>query len=430
MKDLYTFDTNSSQALSTYHAVRKAYGALFDELRVPYLMAEADSGDMGGNLSHEFHFPTPVGEDNIISCTNCDYVSNEELAKSGPSEHVEQSVNSAWSFIAHPKDNSVSKSPSPTFSVWRGVSKDRSKLINVWYSIGDPSTSVLPEVNTHAVKRMVFDLDSGVEDAVSLWEAENSTDSTLSGSPRRTQIVNLLDGQLPPTVVQLLTSEDSALPILPPRTTVTKAASITTIVADSRNKELNLLRIKNGDKCPRCSSGEMKIEKAIELGHTFYLGTRYSEPLGAMVSIPHNEAQQTQLSAPIQMGCHGIGVSRMIGAIAETLSDSKGLNWPRVIAPYEVVIVPARGNEIEALVVYDELSNDQDRSDIVLDDRTSDFPWKMIDADLVGYPVIVVVGRAWKKDRACEVQCRRLRTKQIVPVEQLRMFVKGLLGKL
>src|SRR3978361_1797100 len=81
MKDLYTFDHNSNLALITYDEVREVYAKLFDELKIPYLVADADSGNMGGTLSHEFHFPTPKGEDHVISCDRCDYVANEELAE-------------------------------------------------------------------------------------------------------------------------------------------------------------------------------------------------------------------------------------------------------------------------------------------------------------------------------------------------------------
>jgi prolyl-tRNA synthetase len=135
------------------------------------------------------------------------------------------------------------------------------------------------------------------------------------------------------------------------------------------------------------------------------------------------------------MGCHGIGVSRLIGAVAEILADSKGLNWPRVIAPYEVVVVPAQGNESDAATVYDALMDDArgittEPVDTVLDDREHPFPWKMRDADLIGYPVIVVVGRHWKQKRVCEVQCRRLAIKEDVQLDELSGFVRKLLSQL
>jgi prolyl-tRNA synthetase len=150
------------------------------------------------------------------------------------------------------------------------------------------------------------------------------------------------------------------------------------------------------------------------------------------------EEASADIRVPFQMGCHGIGVSRIIGAVADTLADDKGLNWPRVMAPFEVIVIAISGLENAATDVYDTLSKDEHYAgyigmqspDLVLDDRGLSFPWKMRDADLVGYPVIVVVGRKWKSDRLCEVQCRRLGIRHEVSVVDLPTFVMSLLEKL
>jgi prolyl-tRNA synthetase len=134
------------------------------------------------------------------------------------------------------------------------------------------------------------------------------------------------------------------------------------------------------------------------------------------------------------MGCHGIGVSRLIGAIASLLSDNRGLNWPRVVSPFECVIIPSRGTEEDAVGVYDTLQG-VSRTDVdidaILDDRPiKDLGWKLRDADLIGYPVILILGRAWKKDRKVEVQCRRLHVKEDVKIDKLREVVMSILEKL
>ncbi|KAK4999542.1 hypothetical protein LTR16_006971, partial [Cryomyces antarcticus] len=170
----------------------------------------------------------------------------------------------------------------------------------------------------------------------------------------------------------------------------------------------DVTRIQNGDLCPRCDTGILEVQKAVEVGHTFHLGTRYSKPLNAVVT--DEGSQQTELV----MGCHGIGISRLIGAVASVLSDGKGLNWPAAIAPFQVVIIPAKGNEGDAVTVFDEFKESVQRPDSthseglmisldpVLDDRRKELGWKLGDADLVGYPVIVVLGRTWKKERKAE----------------------------
>ena len=135
------------------------------------------------------------------------------------------------------------------------------------------------------------------------------------------------------------------------------------------------------------------------------------------------------------MGCHGIGVSRLIAAVASLLSDSKGLQWPRVVAPFEVVVLPGpQAEAAEAVEVYDAVAGDlgrRDGVDVVLDDRPiKSLGWKLKDADLIGYPVVVVLGREWKERREVEVQCRRLGVKKDVKLDELKGEVESLLEKL
>lgn len=445
MKDLYTFDITKDLALETYHAVRKTYCALFDELKVPYLVADADSGDIGGDLSHEFHFPTCIGEDNIISCTSCEYVANEELAETSVPEIVPADAQQAHTFLMPEQLMTSAPIPSDAFTVWRGVSRDRSTLINVWYAVKPrenlAGSTAYAEINVHAVKALVSDLDSGVENPVAFWgqlsqvpkkEATQIADAEI-------KIVNIIDLQLPATILDVHKRDGRNLPIRPPHATYKGEACISTITQMSAQLR-SLLRIQDGDKCPKCQPGVLKVEKAIELGHTFYLGTRYSEPLNAMVTIPSSQRDRGQtnenprdITVPMQMGCHGIGVSRMMGAVAETLSDDKGLNWPRAIAPYEVLIVASKSNEHAIARVYNQLATSaipDKKYEAIVDDRSYSLAWKLNDADLIGYPIVVVIGRAWESKESCEVQCRQLNIRREIPFGMLNDFVGGLLKKL
>ena len=416
MKDLYTFDYNTARALATYDDVRKVYAELFDELKVPYLVARADSGDMGGNLSHEFHFPTAQGEDHIISCSSgCGYAANEELAESPLDEEF---------------------GTGRDLQVWRGISRDRQTLVNAWHPSSDSGRSI----NMNAIKTAVPDIDLSIENPSSLWLGSASKNDSR-------RLVNLVDGRLPGEIRAKIESNDPEIPFWPNAERPPGIVVETISQNHSTQQPLNLLRIIDGDTCPECGlSGGLKVQKAIELGHTFHLGTRYSDPLNAKVTVPlellkdgspSTDSVATLVSTstrevPMQMGCHGIGVSRIIGAVADTLADNKGLNWPRVIAPYEIVVVPGKGLEKDAVQVYDaisQLSHNAQR-DVILDDRAKTFPWKMRDADLVGYPVIVVLGRKWNSERACEVQCRRLEIREDIPLKKVPAFVDKLLAQL
>ncbi|KAH8731158.1 prolyl-tRNA synthetase [Phaeosphaeriaceae sp. PMI808] len=373
MKDLYTFDHSPETALNTYEAVRKAYTNLFNELKLPYLVADADSGSMGGKLSHEYHFVSPKGEDNVWSCSSCSYVANEEL---------------------------VSKKPlvvggAPEQITFTGISIDRKAKIQIsiprlpWMPQSDEQhlswDRISDYVNLHAVKRALpdsCDLDTSIE--------ATTLESELNKPQEPNTDIHITDACL--------------------------------LASHPHNGAGDITVTRPGDSCPKCSHGTLDVKKAIEVGHTFHLGTRYSEPLNALVALADGETRE-----PMHMGCHGIGVSRLIGAIASLLSDGKGLHWPRVIAPYEVVmLVGAQVDEKEALDVYDVLYGKGD-IDLVLDDRESkSLGWKLKDADLVGYPVVVVVGKGWKAQKV-EVQCRRLGVKKDVGLGGLRGEVQALL---
>lgn len=426
MKDLYTFDYSLQSALETYEEARAAYNRLFSELKLPYLVAEASSGDIGGDLSHEYHLPSSIGEDNVISCTDCNYVANEELATSRPILPQDGSHTSG-----------INASNGTTAEVWRGISKDRKTLINVWY----PASFTDADINTHALKSVLPGLDSSIEHVLPLWEsALNPSTSSISG--QRPQLLNITDYRLGPQFAETLESEPSQFPILPPESSFELSQLDQQYIRPTKGEPFNTIRIHDGDRCPRCTSGKLKVQKAIELGHTFHLGTKYSDALDARVQIPSATVEDahavptqspSMTSVSMQMGCHGIGVSRIIGAVADHLADERGLNWPRVIAPFEVVVIPGRNTEEDATAVSDSLTKSSGNFppvDLVLDDRDESFPWKLKDADLVGYPVIVILGRKWTSDRMCEVQCRRLGPVQYVPLDQLQEHVNKLLAQL
>lgn len=442
MKDLYTFDYSTQHALSTYEEVRAAYSRLFDELKLPYLVAEASSGDIGGDLSHEYHLPIPAGEDNVISCDTCEYVANEELAISRLDDSNQSDAVS--------QDRALAENDRQTARVWRGVSKDRSTLINVWY----PSFSHTPssqetselsdaDLNTHAIKSILPELDSSLSDCIPFWKA--TPQSRESGRPKH--IVNIIDHRLGKSFSGTLNTNKSQFPLLPRQSDLDLSAlSCQYIDSLSDNSPVNIIRIRDGDGCPRCSPGSLKVQKAVELGHTFHLGTRYSAPLYAHVQIPaalagddvDTPSDKKLVAVPIQMGCHGIGVSRIISAVANHLADKTGLNWPRAIAPFEVVVVPGKGFEEDAAAVAKSLADSRHELgttptqpiDIALDDRPESLPWRMKDADLVGYPVTIILGRKWESERLCEVQCRRLATNSYIPRGELPVYIDELLSQL
>ncbi|KAI9801018.1 MAG: hypothetical protein M1825_003552 [Sarcosagium campestre] len=512
MKDLYTFDYDSRRAMQTYQDVRDAYARFFDSLKIRYIVAEADSGNMGGNLSHEYHLPSSDGEDHVVSCNRCGYAANEELAECRPIGSSPVGAAVSWSLKDTPLasidlETSIeryqgSEDESDPFhveiSVWSGITRDRSTLVNVFY----PSSRTTPhkrsssmpgyanQVNVHVIKALVPDLDAGVEDPVPLWKRhfrpripEPSSSDGIAEAEKYSSVVNLFDCRLPPNFFASTFSNHADFPVS------TRVPSFTSKQIPTRSisaypesdAPLNLLSIKNGDACPRCLDGELKVTRVVEIGHTFHLGSRYSVPLGATVEaqpeaqiertaqrkredgsgdmqeqssssarFDDGEVKMAKGQVALQMGCHGLGISRIIGAVADSLADEKGLNWPRVMAPFEVVIIAKAAYQDAAIRIYDLLSannvsptmpadsNSASKdtqetltTDVILDDRAKDFVWKMNDADLIGYPVIVVLGNSWSKRGKCEVQCRRLdNLRTEVSEEDLRPLVASLLREL
>lgn len=485
MKDLYTFDESTSKALQTYETVRNAYSAFFDEFKIPYLTAEAASGDMGGELSHEYHFPTTKGEDNLIQCTSCSYITNEELAgterKFGPREKISPKSSTEGSVTERSQlDKSMSNysNLASSYNFWFGITKDRHKIVKAIFPKNVEVKSVHDtlfretRINPHILKEIAPGVDFSVENPVKAFKSyieqyglELSQNSNTS--IKTPLLIPIFDYRIPKSDVttymeDMENNKDSEFG-------PTVHFQHTSEAKDEKNAP-NLIRIDAGDPCPKCNTGTLKTQTAIELGHTFHLGTRYSKPLQATIATDPNQTpdlrdpsspatatdpskppQQQRKTAYLQMGCHGIGVSRLIGAIANSLADDKGLNWPRVIAPFETIIIPTKGLESAATEIYDLLSNispsppspsstltppntttndNTPTIDTILDDRAKDFGWKLKDADLIGYPVIVVVGRAWRQLGKVEVQCRRLGVRVEVHGEELRGTVLGVLGRL
>ncbi|EGE03259.1 prolyl-tRNA synthetase [Trichophyton equinum CBS 127.97] len=436
MKDLYTFDSTEAEAIKTYNTVKEAYISLFKELKLPYVVASASSGNMGGNLSHEFHFPSPKGEDTIVSCSKCEYVFNEELASGKTSckrtEHKLNS-NSPTDGLGHQEAAAISTGQ------WSAISKDRKVLVRAFYPkflIADgQSEPVQREVNQHSLKSVAsaygIDIDIGYKDALATWKAE------IQNQPQNTKqnirVLDIYDFRVRvydrPPIKDLLNGMSS------------NNLDIQSSLLDrfpGTNDGLDLLRARAGDECPNCGNPALKTDQSIELAHTFHLGTRYSEVLQANVSInpaslPGAEKKGKQEPVPIQMGCHGIGVSRMISAVSDILADEKGLNWPQAIAPFQVVVVPGKGLEKEGELVYDIVTqNTQQLIDTILDDRKKDFAWKLRDADTIGYPIILAVGKnSWGAGNKVEVQCRRLgNLRTQVSLEEVPEFVSSLLSNL
>jgi len=286
-----------------------------------------------------------------------------------------------------------------------------------------------PQVNTYVVKSAFaneVDLDTGIENATGKF-FDSVVANTNASKKMQHNIHYLFDSRIDSATALAYIELDHGFLVEHQINAYSVTAS-----TGSPNK-LDLVKRRKGDSCPNCQQNTLDIQKAIEVGHTFHLGTRYSSKLGTKVVLAGEKE-----STPVEMGCHGIGVSRLVAAIAACLSDEKGLNWPRVIAPFQVVIIVKREHSAELDDVVMDLSGNiassdpNSATDVLYDDRTNvNLAWKMNDADFIGYPVLVVFGKAWEKGEGkVEVQCRQLKVKANVCIDDVPSFVQDLLRQL
>lgn len=352
MMDLYTFDTSVENAMATYDDIRGAYDSIFRSIGIEFAVSEADSGSIGGDLSHEYHYISSAGEDKLIRCTSCDYAANSEIASSYPSdEHMGSSDDVAVKY---------------------GMLQDGTLLV-IYYP---PHRSV----NDNLIKRHFPTYDSEIKDPVAL--AIESGDTMLQ------RLIRIYDERVP---------EQSSLPDLPLQVNI---GNITTLRFPC--VEVDPVEFPN-EQCPYCDEGILESTRAVEVGHTFYLGTKYSKPLNAVYKSEDGSVKE------IEMGCYGIGVSRLVDVIADVTKDEHGLSWPVSVSPFEVIIVTKPKSE-EADNVATELYQKLTDSgcEPIIDDRDEkSFGWKLSDARFLGFPVNVIIGNKYLKSGKFDVENRR-----------------------
>lgn len=361
MKDLYSFDATQEEAYTTYDQVGQAYQNIFKRIGVPFVVAEADSGNIGGSKSHEYHLISTVGEDTLLTCSGCGYTANEELAVgqlNNTQVHVDipsTSNQAALLFKNQPNFDS-------TVVTFDTLDKEEGRVKGLAAVLTPSGRSP----NLLKVQTKLSDYLKGKEQM-----SEKAT-MDMSEIPHTT-----LQKMDPTQIDHLHVFMDDAVAI---------SLESNTVMTVHTHEHYRLA--KAGDHCASCQH-ELTSVKAIECGHTFYLGTKYSQVLDCQFKDVNGTRK------PAEMGCYGIGVTRLLAAVAEAKLDDRGICWPTSLAPYRICIVPTddRKEEFRNLAnqVYDQLSRTYP-NDVVIDDRRSGFGAKMKDAELVGYPFTVIIG--------------------------------------
>ena len=424
MKDAYSFDKDQAGAKASYQNMAQAYRKIFDRFGLRYRAVAADSGAIGGDLSEEFQVIAATGEDAIVYCPNSDYAANiekaEALAPSQPRGAASQAM---------------AKTPTPG----KSTCEDVAALLNVPLST--------------TVKSLVLATDEldeqGVVKQTTVWLLLVRGDHDMN-EVKVGKLPGMQDGFRFATVAEIEehfgckpgylgpVQLKKPLKVVADRDVAVMADWICganevdfhmsgvnwgrdlpepDLVADIRN-------VVAGDKSP-CGKGELAIERGIEIGHVFYLGTKYSKAMNATFLGEDGKPQF------MEMGCYGIGITRLPAAAIEQNHDERGIIWPDAIAPFTVVVCPIGMDRSEAVKteaerIYGELL--AAGVDVILDDRGERPGAMFADWELIGVPHRITIGDKGLKDGQVEYQHRRDAAASKVATADIVAHVKGRLA--
>ena len=396
MKDAYSFDKDEQGLDASYKLMFDAYKKSFDEMGIKYRIVKADTGIMGGLLSEEFQAIAPLGEDTVIYCEDCDYSSNMEIAEVIRPEKEKCCDIKQIQEVETPYCESI---------------EDVCKFLNV-------STS-------NSVKALIMNVDG--ELVIFFMNGERELNET--------KVLKLLDAKEINFADDELIATSNAVPgycgpiNLNCKVVIDKEVlEMNNFVCGANKKGYHFINVnpsdikydivadivnaKDGDLCPKCGK-PLKFTKGIEVGNTFKLGTKYSKAMDLQYADENNSLQD------VWMGSYGIGIGRTMAAIVEQNHDEKGIIWPENVAPYKVIILVMstkdEGQMSLANEIYDKFNSLG--IDCILDDRNERPGVKFNDAELIGIPYRITVGKG-APDRLVEFKHRTDSEAQNISVEE------------
>lgn len=375
MKDAYSFDVDTEGLDKSYDLMYKTYEKIFDRFHLNYKIVLADSGAIGGNGSHQFMALSSTGESDIIYC-DCGYAADAEKAESKPISQEKEEF------------KELEEVHTPNFKTIEEVAnylniKKENTIKAVAYRDMEHNKTIICFVRG----------DREVND-IKVINALNTSEELLRmATPEEIEEIGSVEGFMGPIGLNKdNVIIDSEIPLM-------YNALVGANKKDYHIKNANFSRdfnfetkdirlVKEGDLCPICGK-PMKSERGIEVGQVFKLQTKYSEAMGCTF-LDKNGATK-----PMVMGCYGIGVTRTMSAIIEQYHDEFGIKWPLNVAPYHVVIVPAKYTDEAQKDLADKMHDilNDSKAEVILDDRDASLGFKMKDFELIGIPYIIIVGR-------------------------------------
>lgn len=429
MKDAYSFDIDAAALDVSYQKHREVYKRIFDRCGLKYMIIEAHSGAMGGSQSEEFMVRTPAGEDQIVSCEKCNYAANMEKASS----KLEAVQDLATEGDGNPLEvHTPGQKTIDDVARFLGVSpKNKIKTLALMATEEDAKTGKAKLRGVVLLLRGDHQMNEAkLSSAVGGKETRPMTEEEIL------QLFHSPAGYLGPLGVDWAKDlKDSGRPILlvdealKGRKNLISGANreeyhvknVTPDVTFQPTAYADLRSVTAGEGCPNCGA-PLRIDTAVEIGHIFKLGYKYSESMGARV-LDKNGKEVTPI-----MGSYGIGIERILTAAVEQSNDTNGFWLSPSIAPYEIIVTPTNVGDERVRTVAESLANqlESDGFEILLDDRDERPGVKFKDADLVGIPYRIVVGKKVTEDTV-EVVTRSTGEKQDVSIGSIREYFQKIL---
>ncbi|WP_346873763.1 proline--tRNA ligase [Clostridium sp. UBA5988] len=379
MKDAYSFDKDNEGLDVSYMKMYEAYNKIFTRCDLEFSAVEADSGAMGGAGSAEFMVKSDIGEDEIAFCTGCNYAANTEKATS-KLEDAEKEEEKELNKIATPDVRTIEE----LVTFFNTSNKKFAKTLI--YKADGKVVAVMVRGDRSLNETKVSNALGGIME-LEMADAETVLKATSAeigfAGPIGLQVDTLLvDEEVTRMSNFIVGANDTGYHY----ENVNYERDFNGIVGDYK-------LVAEGDMCPKCGS-PINIRRGVEVGHIFKLGTKYSESMGA------NYLDENGKEKPLVMGCYGIGINRTVAAIIEQHHDENGILWPMAVAPYKVIVMPANVKNEEQMNTAEKIYEDLKTRgvDVLLDDRNERVGVKFKDADLIGIPIRVTVGKKVVED--------------------------------
>ena len=408
MKDAYSFDLDEKGLDVSYQNMYDAYKRIFDRFHLNYKIVLADTGAIGGSGSHQFMAISDVGESDIIYCDKCGYAADQEKAESRDNKYKTDEEMKDYSLVSTPRQKTIEEVSSFLNVDTKDVVKsmvyiDMFNNVPVLVMVrGDRNVNEIKVVNALGIAE---------------HELRLATYDEIIG-------IGSVEGFVGPVGLNVKVLVDS------------EVAMMKNIVVGANQKDAHLINVNfgrdftgevlqiratvEGDICPICGA-PLAMERGIEVGQIFKLGTKYSSPMNCTYT---NDAG---VATPMVMGCYGIGVTRTMSSIIEQYHDEYGIKWPLNVAPYHAVVVPINYNDETmkdaADKIYDELR--KSHAEVILDDRDAKPGFKFKDWELIGIPYMIIVGKR-ASEGICEFKNRATLEKEEITFEEAINRIKNL----